>query len=588
MIEEYTSIAKKAIFKGEGFVEIFSADGNYISKSKHKNSLMSEWDNMWNFFKSVEFEEGYSYETLHQDITEGKSGQIRYKIYGKERIAHYMPMDIKDWYTFVIIPKEAIGEYTGNINNTMSFLLAFILISFIILIVIVILYELKVRKELVKINEEVKISKERFAIAINLTGSLVIEYDIEKKSILHFSEKSEEYGIKKDEEVTLEKLLSLGIFDDEYIRDAENIFRRIEEGDEMSVGVVKAKKKDGRSCWVKISFTTLYDSNGKPIKGIGTLEDITDSKVIELLYLQEEQNRIAIMADTVETYIFDVTENKFLYGFRNNGERFEQNNKSYDSIINKVAKENIYKEDKELFLSAFKRENIKKEFSEGKVKIAIEYRKGNKEDFKWFEGIINLFLDSESGNLLGGLYVRDINEKKSKEISLRYDAERDQLTGIYNRRMTENSIIDTLKDNSERRVHALFSIDLDGFKSVNDSHGHMIGDELLIEMARELRGILRKGDILGRMGGDEFIILLKDIKDKKQIELKANEICNTLRSLKIIKRENLNVSGSVGISISPMDGTNFSELYKKADEALYVAKNAGKDQYVIYDDSIKS
>lgn len=126
-------------------------------------------------------------------------------------------------------------------------------------------------------------------------------------------------------------------------------------------------------------------------------------------------------------------------------------------------------------------------------------------------------------------------------------------------------------------------IDTDNFKQINDTRGHMIGDVVLSEIASGMKKIIRSSDIVGRIGGDEFIIFMKGIPSPETAKAKAKELVTMFHQLFSEEKNSVNVTCSIGIAISPRDGKTFKEIYSNADKALYQAKDQGKDQYVIYD-----
>ncbi|WP_317911405.1 GGDEF domain-containing protein, partial [Clostridioides difficile] len=127
---------------------------------------------------------------------------------------------------------------------------------------------------------------------------------------------------------------------------------------------------------------------------------------------------------------------------------------------------------------------------------------------------------------------------------------------------------------------------IDNFKSVNDNLGHVFGDKVLFEVSKHLKPIFRKDDIVGRIGGDEFIVFLKNIQSFENAKKKAEKICDIFRNSYTKNKKTYKISGTVGISFVPEHGTVFEELYKKADIALYYAKSKGKDKYALYNDCI--
>ena len=176
--------------------------------------------------------------------------------------------------------------------------------------------------------------------------------------------------------------------------------------------------------------------------------------------------------------------------------------------------------------------------------------------------------------------ISDIDRRKKEALALRQKAEHDLLTGLYNR-VTVTGMIDAVIAQSEKGVrHALFVVDIDDFKTVNDHLGHLKGDELIVETAARLRRLFREEDIVGRIGGDEFVVFLRNITSVDLIVRKAENIGAAFR-------ENPDpavggISGSIGISFYPYDGSSYEELFRKADAAMYAAKNGGKDSFRIY------
>ena len=136
-----------------------------------------------------------------------------------------------------------------------------------------------------------------------------------------------------------------------------------------------------------------------------------------------------------------------------------------------------------------------------------------------------------------------------------------------------------LLDNSEKK-HALLMIDVDNFKKLNDTLGHQAGDEFLIKLAHTLKDNFRKQDVVGRIGGDEFWVLMRDIESVDQVLQKSRELYDIVMQL-CEGYKKISLSGSMGISFYPQDGRKLDELYEKADKALYEAKRNGKAQVVL-------
>ena len=155
-------------------------------------------------------------------------------------------------------------------------------------------------------------------------------------------------------------------------------------------------------------------------------------------------------------------------------------------------------------------------------------------------------------------------------------SEIDPLTSVFNKETTQK-LIDQKLNNKE---HCCFLIlDVDAFKSVNDNYGHAVGDKVLENLGLLFKNHFRQSDIVGRIGGDEFIIL---IQDENIAESRIQSLLQKVNELKIEELKDFKLSISIGIAFAPKDGTTFMELYRHADQALYQTKRTGKNNYKIY------
>jgi diguanylate cyclase (GGDEF)-like protein len=151
-------------------------------------------------------------------------------------------------------------------------------------------------------------------------------------------------------------------------------------------------------------------------------------------------------------------------------------------------------------------------------------------------------------------------------------AQTDPLTGLLNRRGLREAIDRALPSAGPSRVLALFMIDLDGFKAVNDQHGHEVGDELLVVLAARLRASLPPGAVAARLGGDEFVLLLPDLPDEAKAQQLGEHLAAALREPLPVRGLRLQVGASVGCALAPRDGQDASALLKQADAAMYAGK----------------
>ena len=169
--------------------------------------------------------------------------------------------------------------------------------------------------------------------------------------------------------------------------------------------------------------------------------------------------------------------------------------------------------------------------------------------------------------------------KKEVEAKLQQQAVTDELTGLPNRRLFSDRLAQSLAvAQREQRFLALIYIDLDGFKLVNDSLGHTVGDLLLIQVAQRLRSRIRQADTLARIGGDEFTVVLTTLRSANEAELVAGALLESLTQQFVVEGHEMVIGASMGISVFPRDATDPVSLLQQADSAMYAAKHNGKNQ----------
>ena len=178
----------------------------------------------------------------------------------------------------------------------------------------------------------------------------------------------------------------------------------------------------------------------------------------------------------------------------------------------------------------------------------------------------------------------DISQIKSHEAELHRIAHFDPLTGVPNRRLLVDRLHQALARaaRSESSLAVCF-LDLDGFKVVNDAHGHAVGDRLLIEVTQRMSEVLRAEDTLARLGGDEFVVLLTDISSERDCTLVLDRLLQAVQQPMRIEGLELRVTVSIGVSLFPHDNADADTLMRHADQAMYLAKEAGKNRYQLFD-----
>jgi len=182
----------------------------------------------------------------------------------------------------------------------------------------------------------------------------------------------------------------------------------------------------------------------------------------------------------------------------------------------------------------------------------------------------------------------EIQARISKEDEIIKLALYDQLTGLPNRRLFNDQLNQTILNiNEEVKCLAILFLDLDGFKMINDTRGHAQGDELLKEVATRLTRTLKNSDIIARVGGDEFLILLSNQMCRENIEIICEKIKKAFKEPFILTKHEIFITTSIGVSVYPEDGKDAETLVKNADIAMYIAKESGKGKFALCNQLIK-
>ncbi len=305
------------------------------------------------------------------------------------------------------------------------------------------------------------------------------------------------------------------------------------------------------------------------------------SEKLEKSAVREAYFKNIVLSDTVSSYEVNCTKNTLAVLYSAGEEHAIRNELNYGVAIAQIVRSFVHDDDVEWVTAKLMPESIISEHNAGNQEFSIEYRRSvNEGQLIWVGTSVNISVDEPTGDIVALITVKNIDKEKQEQLELRNRAERDSLTGAYNKQATHHKIMSFILQNPNG---ALIILDVDDFKSVNDNMGHAYGDSVLCKMVNIINGIFRDDDIVGRVGGDEFMIFMKHTATESVIISKAKLLCKSIEEA--YSEEPYKVCCSVGIARFPEHGSNFDDLYEHADIALYRSKNSGKNTYTMYDET---
>lgn len=361
-----------------------------------------------------------------------------------------------------------------------------------------------------------------------------------------------------------------------YSKDLDTFKKVIKEERTAINSEVRLVKKDGYVIYCLMNGNYAITKDGKQSVSV-VFVDITKQKYMQdMLRLDRERYRIASELSNDVLFEYDVITDKMTYSDKYT-ELFGRNSNFEDYVANCYKnKDLIHPDDYGLFLEFCSR------LSEGKEFVSAEYRlKGRHNDYIWCQTMGKTIYDKENKPLHVIGKMVNVDYQKREIDALEYKATRDPLTGVYNREVTIKKIEKYINGNKHGK-HVLMFIDFDDFKKVNDNHGHLVGDRVLTYVIERIKSVFNEGEIIGRIGGDEFAVFVGHIESDEAIIHKADSLVKALNTTYVNDDCPIKISGSVGIASYPDDGIHYEQLIQSADKALYYVKSRGKSNYMLY------
>ena len=441
----------------------------------------------------------------------------------------------------------------------------------------------KHKKESSELREQIQRNEEIFHIVSEHSSRILYVYDLETKTTRPWNEENAQKDILEHlytgiyTEENLEKNSS--IFTEQ--KDAvKNFFYNIHNGVPSGEMNVRIKLKNGQFCWYHFKYSTIFHQE-KPVSAMISIHDITEQHEHEMAYLRIKEltesntpgNKVSLEVNLTQDHVEKITGIPGLNYTQEESFTFSQ-------LLEEVFSRNIEFVQKEAALRYFSTEYFLASYTRGKREFRNEWQvRFPLGSLHWFDTAITLIEDPYNRDIKLFLWMQDITDKKIKQLEIRERSEKDGMTGVYNRKTAEDLICQNLKKN----VPGIFLlVDMDRLKQVNDELGHKEGDKAIKGMANILKDHFRHKDIIGRIGGDEFVVYLPGAAKNKEIMSEVfSKLIKKLNSITVGERNDVAISCSIGCTIEQENST-YESLYQQADVALYQVKKNGKNNFTFY------
>lgn len=432
-------------------------------------------------------------------------------------------------------------------------------------------------------EEQLRIREEEYRVAVRQSDKLVFRYDIQNHAAHFTPELAELFG--QEHVLGLPAcMVTAGMVHPDSLEPFYSLFEEIDSGRQTSGSIVLQLRlgQDADGGWYRTDYSIVCGSEGKPAQAVISLQNVSGQHDRELAYKKWEQTYAALPQESFAYLEFDLTRDRF----RNRrggliGPLPESLEPTMENVMRYFIEQWVHEKERAGLRAYTARERLLRiYFGEEKVH-SFDYRHRHANGvYGWVRVSAQILPDPYSSSIQVFLLFRDVDSQKREEMSIQDRLCTDSLTGALNREAFIERVEQLFSDSVGDGMHAFVMVDADQFKQVNDRFGHGYGDRVLVKIAETLQSTLRADDLVARMGGDEFALLLKNVISKEALMAKL-----TYLNEQIYQRINSDmvVSCSFGAACFPSDGETFDDLYFKADVALYAAKEKGGNCARIYE-----
>ena len=532
-------------------------------------TLAGDITNFYNMLASAKISEGYSIARIRNDMQNSRSGFIEYTRADRTRYAFYEPVGTDNFYVITVAFEDAINAQQKHISTLVLFLMSAIFVCLSAFAVFIIFMLRRSAGQLQQSHNEL------LTLTNNIPGAVVKVCLRPRPRLCNTNNGFYKLtGYSPEEFVALTDNLPFKVIHPEDRKMVmRSIYSQLEKSDRVELDL-RLVKKNGSSIWVSLRGTRVFEA-GLPYLHCVFTDTTAQKELQQKLEIEKERYRIVegLTQDILFEYNLETDELVFSSKFT---ELTGQSN--VITHFSKGSPNNIedHPEDHQQFVT------FCNDIIQCKPDIRCEFRIRTPDgSYQWLQAHACTIFGENGLPLKVVGKTTNIDKHKREAFSLREKANRDSLTLLYNKSATAQLIDDYLRSDGKAYINALMIMDLDNFKTINDRFGHIEGDETLKTAAKIAMRLFRTSDIIGRFGGDEFVIFLKNMIDEQAVMKKAAELCNAMQG--ILVKQSLALTCSIGIAFYDTDGLTYEALFAHADTALFRAKRNGRNHFMRYE-----
>ncbi len=580
----FRSIIASEVFDGTGYFVLCDKDGHIVVVSDDRYVFPT--GNIFSALEGANFISG-SFATCRAHFASGTSGVVGISRNNRTQYAVYMPTGVNDWMLLSIVPSQVVRASVSEYMRSGLLLTAFILLISLAFSAYIFISNRQQQARIEDDRRRLRISDERFRIALAETSVTIWEYDFQSRTVLCSEDALQQTGgfpaVLHD---VPDVLVKQGYIHPDSVDAFLAMYESLFSGEARVEGLFRVRRpSDTQWRYEHIRYKSLPDENGNPYRAVGMSEDATEKQQAKLAYERELQVQQAMGPDILITALFDATDGRTIRKwFRDEQEAVSLIDDRLDTFTKYTAEHIVNGDGKPLgWQPTISTEVLQQRYASGQTEMVFEYlRRMPDGTERYVADESHLIIDPDSGHLMMFTCIRDVDAVRRQKAALLVAADSDSMTGLLNHEAALAQVQQALAGHAENVMHALFMIDIDDFKVVNDTFGHQVGDDMIKQTASLIRGAFRESDVIGRIGGDEFLALMRNVGSVQAVRRKAQELIDALHYDYRSGANIVSLSASVGVCTCETAEQTADMLYREADAALYESKAAGKNRYTLH------